>query len=616
MSGYMGKMLFVNLSTGAIEDRPLPKDVAKNFLGGPGLGAKILYDEMPGGADPFGPESMIGFVTGPLNGTKALFGGRYTVVSKSPVTGGWNDANSGGYFAPMLKKAGYDAVFVNGVSDKPVYIFIDNGKAEIRDASDLWGLTTLATEKLLGEKHEGKINAALISPAGENLSLIAAVMNDGHRAAGRGGSGAVMGSKKLKAVVVRGNQKVTSADDAAMTATNKEISAQMKGPMAEVVAAFGTYGTGVGYTASVLSGDASVKNWAGSGVTDYPEEVAFPVGSIGLDKYKTSKYNCSNCPLGCGAFLNVPSERWDLSHTGRPEYETQGSFGSQMLNGDAVSVCVANELCNEYGFDTISAGATVAWAMECYENGIFSKEELDGIELKWGDGDAIVAMTEKMCKMEGIGKILALGSRKAAEVLGKGHEYLVETSGIETPQHDARLAYGLARTYQYDPTPGRHVKGGIGFGVQVPPEGVDYSSTGPQDLEGTIGVELCNSAGLCLFGLLFCMPPDAMLKLINAGTGFNYTPEELGALGMRMFTMRHAFNLREGIRRKDYNISKRIVESNPPFDGPLAGRKIDHERLADNFFEIMGWNKEDAVPTKESLEKLGGLEKVIEDLYS
>ena len=612
MYGYAGKLLFVNLSTGKIDIRPLKEEDAKNFLGGPALGAKILYDEMPAKADVFGEESMIGFVTGPLNDAKAFYGGRYTVVSKSPVTGVWNDANSGGFFGPMLKKAGFDGVFVNGIADKPVYIFVDEGKVEILDATDLWGLTTLAAEEKLREKHGDKINAALIAPAGENLSYFAAVMNDGHRAAGRGGSGAVMGSKKLKALVVKGNLPTELADAAKLTEVNKEVTAHMKGPGADFTAGLGTFGTGVLYIGSVLSGDAAVKNWGGSAVSDYPEEAAAPVSSPGIEKFKVSKYACSTCPLGCGAFMSAPSDRWDLSHSPRPEYETMGSFGSQMLSSDYESVMRCNDLCNEYGFDTISAGAVVSWLMECFENGLFTKEELEGVELRWGDGDAIVAITEKMCKNEGIGAILAKGSQYAADHYGKGHEYLVVASGIEEPQHDGRLSYGLVRTYQYDPTPGRHVKGGIGIVPNGPD--FDYDNSGAPDLAGVIGCEIMNSSGGCLLGSLV-MPPGTFIRQTMAVTGFEYTEDEVNDLGIRMFNMRHAFNLREGMSRESFPISKRFYESDPPFDGPLAGVKVDKERLADNFFDAINWDKKTLYPSKESLERLGGLDAVIKDLY-
>ncbi|NLA86772.1 MAG: aldehyde ferredoxin oxidoreductase, partial [Clostridiales bacterium] len=465
MFGYTGKLLFVDLTTGKTEVRALDEATAKNFIGGPSLGAKILYDEMPANAEPFSEESMVGFVSGPVNGTGAFLGGRYTVVSKSPVTGGWNDANSGGHFGPLMKKSGFDGVFVKGISEKPVYIFVDNGKAELRDATALWGKTTSETERLIKEELEdSRVGIALIGPAGENLSNMAAVMNDTHRAAGRGGTGAVMGSKKLKALVVRGDFKVEAKDREAVMALNKEtIKWEREGPVAPVYNMFTNHGTGGSYESSIYAGDASVKNWAGSPL-DMTEEQIKPVTAQEMDaRFKRKKYACNACSIGCGAIYSVEDGKWSLEETSRPEYETQGMFGSQLLNSSAEAVSMCNWLCNEYGFDTISMGGTIAWAMENCSNGVFSKEELDGIDLKWGNAEAIVQMTERICRHEGVGKILSKGSLGAAEHFGKGFEALVVAAGIEIPQHDPRFAPGLARTYKYDPTPGRHVKGGLGI---------------------------------------------------------------------------------------------------------------------------------------------------------
>ncbi len=612
MYGYAGKLLFVDLSKKTCEVKALDEDIAKNYIGGPSLGAKILYDNMPANTDVFSEDSMVGFVSGPLNNTPALFGGRYTVVSKSPVTGGWNDSNSGGFFGPSLKKAGFDAVFVKGISEEPVYIYIEDGKACICDASQIWGKTTKETENWLKEKHGDKINAALIGPAGENMSLIASVMNDTHRAAGRGGSAAVIGSKKLKALVVKGDMKTEVFDRDAVMELNKLMMEVMKGPGAGFAGGFGTYGSGVGFTGSTLSGDAGVKNWSGSGVADYPEDIANPVGSIGLDQYKVKKYNCSNCPLGCGAHLSIPDDRWDLSDSPRPEYETQGAFGSLLLNPDPKALCRCNNICNEYGLDTISTGSTIAWAMECFNEGVLTKEELDGIELKWGDPEAIVALCEKIAKNEGVGAVLAKGSREACRILGKGEQYLVVASGIEEPQHDSRLAWGLARTYQYDPTPGRHVKGGLGMAPCI--NGFDYDSTGPKDRAGVVDTEIMNASGYCLFGNAIT-PPGHKVKLFSAVTGFEYSESEAEALGLRSFNMRHAFNLREGFKREDFTLSERYTKSPLPATGPLANITVDAERIADNFFDAMEWDKESLRPSKKMLEEIGGMEKVVEDLY-
>jgi aldehyde:ferredoxin oxidoreductase len=448
--GYAGKLLFVNLTKGALEEKPLSEELGRNFIGGYGIGARVLYDRMKPGADPLGPDNILGFVSGLLNGTGALFGGRYMVVCKSPVTGGWNDANSGGFFGAELKRAGFDGVFVSGISDKPVYLFIKDGKVEIRDAKGLWGKDCTETEEgLIRETGEKNLRTALIGPAGEKVSLMACVINDKHRAAGRGGCGAVMGSKNLKAVVVRGTGKVPVAHPERVKEINAEILEYMKkGHGVEMLKGFGAFGTGGGTAASALSGDAPVKNWGGAGVVDMGEESATKLATFTYDaKYNTKKYACANCPLGCGAHYQVDSGKWPVGETDRPEYETLAAFGTMTLNDNAESIIKCNDICNRYGLDTISVGCTVAWAIECYENGIFTKKETEGIELTWGNAEAIVALTQAIADQTGFGKVLALGSAGAANKLGKGAQYLQTVRGIELPMHDPRYSRGFARTY-------------------------------------------------------------------------------------------------------------------------------------------------------------------------
>ena len=618
MKGYAGKILFVDLTTKTTEVRDLPPDIARDFIGGPSLGAKILYNEMPAHTDPFSPQSLLGFVSGPSNAMGAQLGGRYTVVCKSPVTGGWNDANSGGSFGPRMKKAGYDAVFVKGICDKPSYIFIDNGKVEIRDASHLWGKTTIDTEETIKEEIGDKnIGIALIAPAGERLSNMAAVMNDAHRCCARGGPGAVMGSKKLKALVVRGSVAIEPADKEAMTALNKEIIAWRKNLDVPFFKAFAEYGTTATYEGSVFGGDTSVKNWGGS-AADITEAQVMPLHGPEMDKrYRRKKYTCHTCPVGCSAIYEVEDEKWPVKETGRPEYETLGVFGSSLLNSDPASVIKCHTLCNEYGFDTVSVGGTVAWLMECYNNGLFTIDELDGIDLKWGNADAIVEITERICRSEGIGEILNGGSRAASKHFNRGFEYLVLANGIELPMHDPRFNPGMGRKYQYDPTPGRHVKGGypVPFGNEPPEIKYDMSKSAKIDFDGVVDVELTNSGGFCKFGEEMFLPFEARAKYLSLISGFDYNEEEVKRFGIRSFTMRHAFNLREGFRRKDFHVSKRSIGIPPQTEGPNAGRTIDTEFMADNLFRNLGYNVEDSVPMKETLIKLGGMEDVIKDLY-
>jgi aldehyde:ferredoxin oxidoreductase len=616
--GYAGKMLFVDLSAKTVEEKPLSDELAVNFIGGYGIGARVLYDLMPPGADPLGPESVLGFVSGVLNGTGALFGGRYTVVCKSPVTGGWNDANSGGFFGPEMKNAGFDAVFVSGVSPKPVYLYIKDGKAEIRDATALWGKDCTETEEaLIRETGEKGLRAAMIGAAGERLSLISCVMNDKHRAAGRGGCGAVMGSKKLKAVAVRGSGKILVADPAKVKEVNRQILDWMKnGPTVEVLKAFGSFGTGVGTGGSGMTGDAPIKNWGGVGAVDMGEERLMNLSTFAYDaRYNTKKYACANCPLGCGAHYKVADGRWRLDATDRPEYETLGAFGTMTLNDNVESIIKCNDICNRYGLDTISVGATIAWAIECYENGLFSRRDTDGIALTWGNGDAIVAMTQAIADKTGFGKMLSLGSAKAAERLGKGAEYLQTVQGIELPMHDPRNSPGFSRTYQYDPTPARHVKGGLGLaGMNAPVEvKYAYEGKGQQDALATYRTEVVNASGLCLFGADFGIPPTALANYIAAATGQPFDDEETSLAGKRILTMRHAFNLREGINARHDPLPKRCVGEPPLADGPLKGVTVDHRNLANQFFENVGWDRNTLIPSRESLKELG-IEDVAKDI--
>jgi aldehyde:ferredoxin oxidoreductase len=617
INGYAGKMLFVDLTDGTSEVKALTEQMAKDFVGGYGIGARVLYDMMKPGADPLGPDNVLGFVSGPLNGTGALFGGRYTVVCKSPVTGEWNDANSGGFFGPELKKAGFDAVFVSGAAKKPVYIYINDGKVEIRDATAAWGKDcTESLDVFVAETGEKNLRAALIGPAGEKLSLMACVINDKHRAAGRGGLGAVMGSKNLKAVVARGTAQIPVADRDALKQINSIVLDYMKnGPTAQQVQSWGGYGTGGMTNGSGLMGDSPVKNWGGVGAIDMGEESLNKLSSYTFDgKYRSKKYACAQCPLGCGANYKVADGEWPVGDTDRPEYETLAAFGSMCLNDNIESILKCNDLCNRYGLDTISVGATVAWAIECYENGLFSDKDMDGIKATWGNAAAVVALTQALVDQKtAFGKILAKGSAGAAKELGKGAEYLQCVRGVELPMHDPRFSPMFARTYQYDPTPARHVKGGMGIpDFRQPPEvRYTYGGRGGIDAFMACATEIMNCAGSCMFGG-FSAPPDALGKSIEAVTGWAV---DLDRTGKRIMAMRQVFNVREGHKRSDDVMPGRSVGKPPLKEGPVKNVTIDHEKLADDFFDAMGWDKVTLAPTKDAMTSWGGMDDVIKDIF-
>ena len=362
MDGYAGKVLIVDLTEKNYEIRELDAEWARNFIGGDALGARYLYELMPANTPVFAPESVVGFVCGPTNATKTFMGGRYSVVCKSPVTGGWNDASAGGNFGPFMRKAGFDAVFVRGISENPVYLLLDDGRVEFRDAAHLWGKTVSETDDAIkAELNDTRVSTALIGPGGEHLSSMAAVITDCHRAAARGGPGAVIGSKKLKGIVARGAQVVPVYDDAAVVAVNKEWNGHATGRGAVPVGKFRVTGTSSDYDSSVYMSDAGIKNWLGTPDEMTDEQIKNLTGAAMDPKYKTGKNGCNACPVQCGAIYEIKNETHTL-HGSRPEYESLGAFGSMLLNGDAETAVRCNWYCNEYGYDVLSFGGTLGVA--------------------------------------------------------------------------------------------------------------------------------------------------------------------------------------------------------------------------------------------------------------
>ncbi|MDO8687398.1 MAG: aldehyde ferredoxin oxidoreductase family protein [Dehalococcoidales bacterium] len=599
--GYMGKILFVNLSTGQIKEETPDEKLYRDFIGGYGIGARILFSRQKAGVDPLGPENILGLVTGPLTGTPAAMGNRYVAVAKSPLTGGWGDANSGGDFGPYLKFSGYDAVFFNGIADKPVYLFIDNGKAELRDAAHLWGKDAYETEDMLKAEHGRQTYVSCIGQSGEKLSLISCIITKRGAAAGRSGLGAVMGSKKLKAVAVKGNRPVPIADKAKAALLKrgyvKDLRATKWGPMS-FYDGFHTYGTTVLTANSAHSGDTPVKNWGGVGVVDFPDPSGLS-GDVSIAN-KDKPENCWQCPLVCQALLKEGTGKYKYpAGTRRPEYETQASFGTLCLNSNGESIAMANHICNAYGLDTISAGCTIAFAIECYENGLISKEDTGGIKLTWGNHQAIVAMTEKMAKREGFGDILADGVKVAAERIGKGaEEFAVHIGGQELGMHDPKLVQGRgqpsAARYQMDATPGRHTQG-----------------FGPSGFRGHV----INAAGLCMFGYLGGEAFNQYIAgFMSSVTGWERSMEELLKCGERIANIRHAFNLREGINPMQLPVNPRIIGLPPQTEGPLKGVTSDIETQVRDNLKALDWDLVTAKPSKKKLLELG-LDDVVKVLY-
>jgi len=603
VGGYIGRILWVDLSKGELKDEVLDEKLCRDFIGGYGLAARIIYSHQKAGVDPLGPENILGLVTGPLTGSPATMGCRYIAVGKTPLTGGWGDANSGGDFGPNLKFAGYDAVFFTGISDKPIYLLINDGKAELKDASHLWGKDTYETENSLKEEYGKQTCVSCIGQSAEKLSFISCIITKKGAAAGRSGLGAVMGSKKLKAVAVKGNQKVPVDDNESIEKLRREHVADMRAAQirgASFFDQFRKYGTTFGTQASAHSGDTPVKNWGGVGSIDFSE--ASGVSGDAAIANQLRNETCWHCPLACEGILKEGMGEYKYeAGSRRPEYETQASFGAMCLNNNTESIAMVNDICNRYGLDTISVGCTIAFAMECYENGLITKEDTGGIELTWGNHQALVAMTEKMAKREGFGHILADGVKIAAERIGKESEkYAVHIGGQELGMHDPKLVSPFrpdqpaAARYQMDATPGRHTQG-----------------FGPSGFRG----HFINAAGLCSFGYLLIADPGKYLTgYIKAVTGWDFSMDELLKAGERIATMRHVFNLREGINPLEWRVHPRIVGKPPYGVGPLAGVTADIEAQIYWNLGALDWDRATTKPSKKKLLELG-LDDVAAELW-
>jgi len=585
LGGYIGKILKVNLTSGKINEVSLDEAFYRKWFGGYGLGARILYSEIPAKTDSLGPENILGFTTGILTGTPVPFSGSFTVVGKSPLTGTWGDSRGGGFFGPELKYAGFDAVFFYGKSKKPVYLWINNGKAEIRDASGIWGRNVNETEEILKERQKSKrVQVASIGTSGEKLSLISAIITDKGRAAGRSGLGAVMGSKKLKAVAVRGTARIPLADmDKLLELRKNALDAMKKNPM---VSTFSNYGTSNWTADSAFNGDSPVKNWGGVGKEDFP--TAEKLSGDNVIKYDIGPYGCFGCPVACGGLQRVASGPYAVEGH-KPEYETLAVFGTMCLNDNVESIIYLNHICNNYGLDTISTGSTIAFAIECYENGIITKDDTGGIALEWGDHEAIVAMTEKLAKREDFGDILADGVRVASKKISKGSEkYAMHVCSQELPMHDPKLEtspYNKTCQLMYiaDATPARH--------TQHPHEGFAMQAT-----------------GLCSFRSFLERDGKDLPQItdfINAVTGWNVTDSDMLLVGDRIATMRQAFNVREGFKPSDFKYPGRVLGKPPLKSGPLARVTIHPEKMVAEYFKSMDWDLETGKPSRNKLTELG-----------
>ncbi len=622
--GYMGRLLFVDLTNRTFHEEELSEETARRFVGGYGIGARVIMERMRPGVDPLGPDNIFGIGTGPLTLSGVYSTCRFATMGKSPLTGYWGDANCGGDFANAFKAGGYDLVFFEGKAEQPVYLLIRDGTAELKDARHLWGKDTAVAEEMIREENgDRSLKVAVIGPGGERLARIAAVMNDRGRAAARSGLGAVMGSKNLKAVACTGSMRPEVLDRPAIKAMMKEMIRETKENPSGMFFGLTHGGTPGAMIMHMHDHDVPIKNWSGNNIEDFPEPRWDSVAWNGMAKYVKKKYACATCPVACGSVLTVEDGRYPVSDTHKPEYETLAAFGPMCLNDDMESLIWANELCNLYGLDTISAGATVAFAIECYENGIITRADTDGLELTWGNSDAHVGVLEKMCRREGIGDILADGAKWAAEKIGGGAEqFAMHAGGEMLAMHDPRCFPGWGATYISDSTPGRHTRGGTAFaehggvnerayaGMGVPFQMDPYDPTDKGKYHAILAgwQHWVNTSGACLFGI-DSMPLD-FLGCMNAITGWGLDYDEIVETGYRITTLLHAFNLREGFTPGDFKLPER-ARGNPPLQtGTLKGVTIDSEGLKRQFYEAMGFDFETGAIAKERITALG-LEDVL-----
>lgn len=587
MYGWIGEILRVNLSADKTVTQKLDENVAKNFLGGRGLGVKVLYDELKPKTNPFSPENKIIFATGPVTGTRAPTSGRYCVVSKSPLTGTIFDSHSGGYWGSELKFAGYDAIIIEGRAEAPVYIWISN-KTEIRDASEVWGLDTHKTTEKLIKETDSKAKVACIGPAGEKQVLLAAIINDKHRAAGRGGLGAVMGCKNLKAVVVRGTGRVKVADEERFDKTfDDSLMVIRKNPITGK--ALPTLGTAVLVNLINEHGMYPTKNFQ-EGVFEDAEGIS---GEKITETILIGRRACYACPIACGRVTKTSEKEGE-----GPEYETAWAFSAQCGVNDLMAVTHANYLCNELGLDTISTGNTIGCAMEMSQKG-FLKEKIE-----FGEADKLVELVEKIAFKEGIGKELAEGSRRFAERHGCP-ELAMQVKGLELPAYDPRGAQGHALAYATSNRGGCHLRAYlIGPEIIGTPALVDrFKPEGKADL--VINFQnlfaLLDSMILCVF-TSFALGPSHYAKFMTTITGLTFTGEDLMKMGERIWNLERLFNIREGFGKRDDVLPRRFLKTPLP-EGGSRGRTVFLDKMLREYYHLRGWDNR-GVPLERKLEEL------------
>ncbi len=593
MFGYMGKLLRINLTDQSVKVEDLDFELAKKYVGGRGLGTKILFDEIDPKIDALSPENKLIFINGPLTGTPTPTGGRYMVVTKSPLSGTIASSNSGGTWGARLKYAGYDGIIVEGKAKNPIYININEDVVELLDAKDLWGKTVGDTTDIL--KDTKKTNVLTIGPAGEKLSKIAAIMNDKDRAAGRSGVGAVMGSKLLKAIVVTGNLKVSLADPDSVKAYVKDANLKIK---ENPVTGQGlpAYGTAVLVNVINANGILPTNNFQ-EGVFANAEDIS---GETLAEKYLVRKDPCHRCTIGCGRYTKT-----DKVEGGGPEYETIWAFGADCGVKNLETIIEANWWCNQLGIDTISAGSTLAAAMELKQKGLLDHIDFEGHDLEFGNDDAIVYWTKKLANREGFGDEMADGSYRLCNRYGRA-DLSMTVKKLEIPAYDPRGVQGHGLNYATSNRGGCHVRGYMIspeiLGLPTKLERLDlkdkpFWTKTFQDLTAFI-----DSIGLCLF-TSFALGAAEYADIYNSVVGTKWTADDVLKAGERIYTLEKQFNLAAGILPEEDTLPPRLLIEPMP-SGPTEGHVHHLDQLLPEYYDLRGWDSE-GIPTAEKLKDLG-----------
>jgi aldehyde:ferredoxin oxidoreductase len=655
--GFHGRVLFVDLTTKTHRTDVVDPQVYRDYLGGYGLGAWLMWKHFPVGTDPLDAKSCFALCSGLLTGLHTPFSGRIQIVGKSPLTQSWADSNSGGSVCSHLRRAGYDALVVTGRAEIPTLLVIRDGDVSFEPAGELWGQEVPETFDAIKAKFGGKrdVGVSAIGPAGEKELRIASVMNDRYHAFGRQGFGAIYGSKNLKAIVVAGTGEVPIAHPDEFKAVCKSITdeykkdlslfarimaymgkpkgwlgwmyrlmtrmgAKVQAPTAAMRRMWSQRGTTAAVALSIENGDAPIKNWTGVGSRDFPlAKKGMKIDGGVVDKYITKKLSCGDCPMPCKGIVKVKSR--GLSDVRRPDYETIVGFGANLLNDDIELVTACHDACNRLGIDAVSSSMTLAWVCEAMERGILTAADLDGIDMRWGNGEAALALTIKMGTGDGCGAWLGNGVKRAAEHVGKGsEEFAVHVHGGEPAYHDSRFTSLMGVTYIADPTPGRHTAGsaswnetfGAGFSLPNAAEKKDWNvkwkgteGKGKAQALHSNAHQAMNGLGLCMFTMLTGKLP--WTELVNAATGWTLTDADLLKCGERIQNLRAAFNRREGIKPADFSPHPRMLgegDGNLPA-GPLKGIRVPLPMLKDDYYSAMQWNKSTGNLSKAHAESLG-----------